>query len=246
MLGRFWGDTRRVTWTEPVRAAWVDLLFGGSCVGCARPGSALCQGCATALHRTPVRHTPSPCPENLPPVYRVAWYDGAVRQALVAHKERAQLSLAKPLGEALAVSVLGVVSHAGGTRSAVHLVPAPARREVVRVRGHDPLLRIARRAARELRRSGVSCTVRPVLRPLRVVADQAGLGAAARGENVNGAFGVRRGRDVRAWAVVIVDDIITTGATSLEMARALGAAGADVVGIAVVAATARRRSPHKS
>ncbi|MGH8969597.1 MAG: phosphoribosyltransferase family protein, partial [Actinomycetes bacterium] len=105
----------------------------------------------------------------------------------------------------------------------------------------DPTARLARRAAAELRRAGVPARVAPVIRAVRRVADQAGLDAAARAANVGGALTVPRGlgRLVDGRRVVVVDDIITTGASLAESARALRASGADVVGAAVVAATAR-------
>lgn len=84
--------------------------------------------------------------------------------------------------------------------------------------------------------------VAPVLRLRRAVADQAGLGARQRRENLSGALEVCRGgaRLTGGAAVVLVDDLITTGATLAEAARAVRAADPQgVAGLraAVVAAT---------
>ncbi|AWZ07763.1 ComF family protein [Streptomyces sp. ICC4] len=119
---------------------------------------------------------------------------------------------------------------------------APSARHRVRARGHDPARRIALAASARLRRAGVPARVAPVLRLRRAVADQAGLGAPERRENLAGAM--EAGPDaVRVTAgaarIVLVDDLVTTGATLAEAARALRAAGAGpVCGAAVVAATA--------
>lgn len=122
------------------------------------------------------------------------------------------------------------------------LVPVPSTRASVRARGHDPTGRLARRAAATGRRELPSLRSAPVLRHARVVADQAGLDTAGRAANLQGALVVppRLAVLVRDHPVVVVDDVLTTGATVREAARALTDAGADVLAAATVAATARR------
>lgn len=87
----------------------------------------------------------------------------------------------------------------------------------------------------------------PCLRGVRGVGDQAGLDRQARAQNLAGAFACRP-----AWRAVmldarcvVVDDVVTTGATLTEAARALRAAGAASVTCATVAATARRSGTRR-
>jgi predicted amidophosphoribosyltransferase len=109
----------------------------------------------------------------------------------------------------------------------------------VRRRGHDPLRGLVEAAVRRLRADGVPLTMVDALRQRGRVADQAGLTAGRRAANLRGAIEARA--DVAGRRVVLVDDVVTTGASLTEAARALRAAGADITGAATLAATPRRR-----
>ncbi|MEU5644043.1 ComF family protein [Streptomyces milbemycinicus] len=233
------------------------LVLPTGCAGCGRPGGALCGRCHAALcgaGARPVR--PSPPPPGLPPVHAAVAYEDEARAVLLAHKERGELRLAAALGEALAGAV-SVACPRPRPRPHFHrrphlhrrnwswwpllLVPVPSARRAVAARGHDPARRIALAAAGVLRRGGRPARVLPVLRQLRAVTDQAGLDARQRLENLTGALGAAPGcgRLLAEGPVVLVDDLMTTGASLAEAARAVRAAGGPVVGAAVVAAAPR-------
>src|SRR5205823_995665 len=97
-------------------------------------------------------------------------------------------------------------------------------------------------AVAKVRTMGRVAVIGPALAHARPVADSAGLTAAERAANLAGALRVRRGfgAGLAGRPVIIVDDVMTTGATVHEAARALRAVGAEVVGAASVAATVRR------
>jgi predicted amidophosphoribosyltransferase len=224
--------------------AVAELFFAATCAGCGGPGPPMCVRCAVALAGPPRMTTPSPCPPGFPRAWTAGDYDGVLRSAVLAHKERGRLALARPLGEALArvVEAAAETVADAGTSGVLALVPVPSTRPRVRTRGHDPLLRISRVVASQLRRRGHAAVVVPVLRQRRPVADQAELTSAARYANLAGSLWVPSGLRplVHAEPVVLVDDVVTTGATLQEAARALREAGAGAVVAATIAATARR------
>jgi len=178
-------------------------------------------------------------------VHAAARYADEVRAALLAHKERGALALAAPLGAALAGAVRAGIREPGTRRDGpVLLVPVPSARAAVRARGHDPARRIALAAAGELRRGGTAAQVLAVLRQRRAVADQSGLNSRQRLANLAGALAGAPGgaRLLRGGPIVLVDDLMTTGASLSEAARAVRAAGPesyDGAMTAVYAATAR-------
>ena len=223
----------------PLRDAALDLVLGGRCVGCERPGRALCPRCRSRMPTVSWPAWPEPAPAGLAPPWTAADYDGVVRAALLAHKERHVAGLASSLAGLLA---LAIAAAADPPRL---LVPVPSRPGATRARGHDPLLAVVRRAARLLPDTAVA----PLLRSRGGVVDQAGLGAAARAANQHhsmccSAAGLRRFAG-RTGHVVVCDDVLTTGATAREAQRALAASGIRVAAIATIAATPRRRGPGR-
>ncbi|WP_189813665.1 ComF family protein [Streptomyces olivaceoviridis] len=228
-----------------------DLVLPADCAGCGAPRTALCPRCRATLHGSaPRRVRPVPEPAGLPVVHAVAPYAAEVRALLLAHKERGALTLTGALGTALAGAVRASLGAGGGAavradggaragadrgghvgagsagwpwRGPVLLVPVPSARWAVRARGHDPVRRMALAAAGELRRTGTAARVAAVLRQRRAVADQAGLDARRRLANLAGALevGPGGGRLLGGGPVVLVDDLMTTGASLAEAARAL-------------------------
>ncbi|MGW6544758.1 ComF family protein [Streptomyces massasporeus] len=213
-----------------------DLVLPGECGGCGVPRTVLCARCRAVLSQAAVhRVRPVPEPPGLPEVHAAARYADEVRATLLAHKERGALALAGPLGVALAGAVRAGVRSASagaglvwsrGGRAPVLLVPVPSGRRSVRARGHDPARRIALAAAGELRRRGCPARVVGVLRQRRAVADQSGLNSRQRLDNLAGALAVAPAgaRLLFGGPVVLVDDVMTTGASLAEAARAVRAA----------------------
>ncbi|MGW1317741.1 ComF family protein [Streptomyces sp. NPDC002426] len=200
----------------------VGLVLPVACAGCGRPRTGLCEECAAGVAAGPRRVRPAPEPAGLPVVHAAAPYENAVRAMLLAHKERGALGLAGVLGGALAAAVRAGAGYPG-ERGPLLLVPVPSTRRATAGRGHDPVRRIAAAAAAELRRGGTSARVLAVLRQRRAVADQAGLGARERQANLAGALVVADGgrRLLGGGRVVLVDDLLTTGASLAEAARAV-------------------------
>lgn len=161
---------------------------------------------------------------------------GALRAALICWKEEGRFGLTSPLSHLLAAAIAELAQ----PNRAVVLVPVPTSRRSKRARGSDVVDELARAAMRLLRGVGVDIAVAQALTYARTTHDQAGLDAEDRAANLSGAFRMRTTRALAGRDVVVIDDILTTGATAAEAVRVLSAAGHRPIGIAVVAATPRQ------
>ena len=135
-----------------------------------------------------------------------------VQPVVVAFKNEGRTGLAPPLAEALRAAVTAAVSGVEGAD--LLLVPMPRTRRSSVERGYDPVRLLLRRA--HLPHSDV-------LRLVRLPGDQVRLGREARFANVERGTAARI--PLTARRVVLVDDVVTTGATLAEAARAVRAAG---------------------
>jgi len=215
---------------ELVDAA-VDLYLGGHCHGCGVPGRSPCASCRGAL-------APKPRPLTRPglgvPGIASLTYDEAMA-FVIAFKDREAWQLTAPLGVALAGAVVALVHATGLDEARQHrlaLVPVPSSRAAVRLRGFDHTATLASWVARRL---GLRWT--PLLRRVASVGDQVGRGATDRATAQAHTMRARPGSEL----VIVVDDVVTTGATAIEAVRALRSGGHQVVGVAAIADTPRGR-----
>ena len=204
----------------------LDLVLPLECGGCGAPGTRWCPTCARAL----TVHTDEPMvitPRLDPgvPVFSLGRYAGSRRAAIVAMKEHGRTDLVGPFATAVAAGLTRLLTW-GVVEAPLTLVPAPTRRSAARRRGGDPVTAIAEAAA-------VPGTV--VVAALRMRAftrDSVGLSPGERERNIAGRLRVR---GAVGGEVLLIDDVVTTGATARESVRVLQTDGARVAAVLSVA-----------
>jgi ComF family protein len=179
-----------------------------------------------------------PCGSCLiaPPPFRKARaalvYEATARAVIGRFKYRGRVHLARPLGAVLAE----LFARNWAPEEAALIVPVPLHRRRLAERGFNQ----AALLVRELIRQGAapaSASAEGLLVRSRATAVQAGRRGPERAGNVRGAFAVRRPGRLAGRGVLLVDDVVTTGATVGECARVLlenGAAWVDVLAVARV------------
>jgi predicted amidophosphoribosyltransferase len=204
---------------DRVRRALADalaFLLPVECAGCGADDVALCDACAGALAPTRATRTIDGIVVGSGLVF-----EGEVARVIRSLKEDGRLALARPLARALVC--------AAPPLEGVDVVVIPTSRTAMRRRGYRVTDLLARRAGwRPV----------PLLRRARATGDQRALGRFERAENIADSM---RAVGAAGRRILLVDDVVTTGATLREAARALREGGADVVGAVCVAATPKRR-----
>jgi predicted amidophosphoribosyltransferase len=215
-----------------VRAAFAEalaLVLPVTCAGCDAPDVPLCETCRDRLSPAVTRSGRSVR------VWSGLAFEGVPARVVRGLKEDGRTGLARAVAPALRAAVDAALSAASGDPRGVGrivLVPIPTSRSAFRRRGYRVVELVARRAGLRTER---------LLTVGRVAADQRGLDREARRRNVADSLCARPAAGLR---IVVIDDVVTTGATLEEAARALRASGAEVIGAATIAATARRIRPY--
>lgn len=195
------------------------FLLSATCAGCEVPGTLLCPRCRSALRPQPQKAVTLAGMQ----VTAALEFDDVAANCIRRLKGQGETLLARPLGAALE-SILTPLVMPG-----TWVVPIPTARSAFRRRGYRVPELLIRRADAVPQRA-LSHVVTSV--------DQRGLGVRERETNVRGIMRARRqGEGIEA---VVVDDVVTTGATLDEATRALNAAGFCVVAAVALAATPQR------
>ena len=192
-----------------------QLIFPTRCFGCNRIGLAICSDCRSEWHpHYYLTHVSSL------KVHSAVVYSPTARKILLAAKENG-IHAADNL---IIDSIIHVLSMANFTGSNIFLVPIPSSSMSKRRRGRSFVVDIVERIAQQ-----TSLPMNNSLHLIRPVRDQSRLRAVQRSLNVDGAMSLKPGVIPRA-DLVLIDDVVTTGATLREAARALTAAGCHVIG----------------
>lgn len=209
-------------------AALSEIIFPSRCLGCRELGIKICSQCRAYWHPH-IYRTQISSGVNKFPVYSAVEYSSVAQRVLLGSKELGLLDADQLILQALFHSLKYLYGEIG----IADLVPVPSRKSALRRRGRNFILTHSLELSKY-----PQVLVRPVLHHTRRVRDQASLSAKQRQINLDGSFGCMTSANPASTPVIIVDDVVTTGATLREAGRALYAGGFTVIG-AITACVAK-------
>ena len=215
----------------------VELLLPVSCAVCGAPGSALCPVCRRMLRRATARPRavtpPSPLLDAGVRVHTAGEYEHELASALLAFKNGGRGDLLPVLAAVLSGALVEAARSAARPGAPLHWVPVPTSARARRRRWFDPVATVLDAAAMPAgSRVRHALRHRPPAGQWRRGGPQKGRGRAERVRAIRGSM---RARDVTGLRCVVVDDVLTTGATAAEAVRCLRAAGATVPAVVTLA-----------
>jgi predicted amidophosphoribosyltransferase len=212
-----------------------DLVLGRTCLGCHRPGPVLCSGCAAMLSMSPVSGEIDGVPTS-----SCGRYEGLLREVILSYKERGTRALAPVLGQLLATSVNCADNRIHGHRRPEPTLVVPIPGHARARRGFAALDEVATHMPGALPQH---LFITPVLSLVHGYRPVKGQGREARAHAVSGSMRVTHlSRPLRR--AIVVDDVLTTGATLREGMRALADVGVQTVALAVLASPGRSVKPR--
>jgi len=209
-------------------SALSELIFPSRCLGCRQLGIGICSTCRASWHPHIYRSRISTVNYSFP-VYSAVAYSPVAQKVLLGAKEGALHDADRLILQALTHSLAYFYSEVG----IADLVPIPSRKMNTRKRGRDFILEQTYEVSR-----APSVRVRTILTHSRKVKDQTTLDSRSREINLSQSMSCANREESSNIPVIIIDDLVTSGATLREAGRALHGAGYTVIG-AVTACVAK-------
>jgi predicted amidophosphoribosyltransferase len=205
-----------------------EIIFPSRCLGCRQLGIQICSQCR-ALWNPHIYRTQIVSEVNAFPVYSAVEYSSVAQRVLLSSKESGLIDADQLIIQALSHSL----SYMYGEQGIADLVPVPSRKSATRRRGRNFILTHTIELSKDPK-----VLTRPLLRHTRRIQDQSLLSATERQSNLSGSLVCKEKAEGLRTPIIIVDDVVTTGATLREAGRALHAGGFTVIG-AITACVAK-------
>lgn len=227
---------------EPVARAFAhvaNMLFPRGCAGCERPDAVLCPECH-ALFDGCLAQTLGTA--EMGRWFACGWYRGAVRQAILSWKDHGDEECDRPFSEVLCslAEQAGLPDHLGNvSREQVLIVPAPSSLASMRQRGRRHMMPLATGLASYLcARTGMHVRACEALENRGTAGRSVETGGTAqRSQRLKGRITTRGKILLKNKAVILVDDIVTSGTTMRRCVDVLSSQGAEVVTVLSLAHT---------
>ena len=209
-----------------------DLIYPEICLCCGKNGAKICDECSRYWLAKPNGSKV----ENIW-LFFVATYDEATSQVILAAKEAGNKDAVRLIAKSIASSISFAILNLGISQP-INLVTIPSQLSAIRRRGRDHIKDLAQEVIIQLNQQKIKTNHLPILKPIKKIKDQSDLNGLQRKENMSHAFTVKSS-PISQSTVILIDDLVTTGASIQEGVRALAEAKITVDAVVTACAVGR-------
>ena len=209
-----------------------ELIYPNICLCCGKTGVKICHNCSKYWLANPNK---SKVENNC--LFFVTTYDETTSPIILAAKESGNREAVKLIARSITNSISFAILNLGIAQP-INLVSIPSQLSAIRRRGRDHIKDLVQEVITQLNKQNIDAAYLPILKPIKKIKDQSDLNGLQRKENMSHAFIVKTS-PISQSAVIVIDDLVTTGASILEGVRALSEAKITVDAVVTACAVGR-------
>jgi predicted amidophosphoribosyltransferase len=209
-----------------------ELIYPNICICCGKTGAKICHNCSKYWLAKPNK---SKVENNC--LFFVTTYDETTSPIILAAKELGSREAVKLIAISITSSISFAILNLGLSQP-IHLVTIPSQLSEIRRRGRDHIEDLVQEVITQLRQQNIDAIYLPILKPIKKIKDQSDLNGLQRKENMSHAF-IVKSSPISQSAVILIDDLVTTGASIQEGVRALAEAKITIDAVVTACAVGR-------
>ena len=209
-----------------------ELIYPNICLCCGKTGAKICHNCSKYWLANPNK---SKVENNC--LFFVTTYDETTSPIILAAKESGNREAVKLIARSITSSISFAILNLGISQP-INLVTIPSQLSAIRRRGRDHIEDLVQEVITQLHNQNINAIYLPILKPIKKIKDQSDLNGLQRKENMSHAF-IVKSSPISQSAVILIDDLVTTGASIHEGVRALSEAKITVDAVVTACAVGR-------
>jgi predicted amidophosphoribosyltransferase len=209
-----------------------ELIYPNICICCGKTGAKICHNCSKYWLAKPNK---SKVGNNC--LFFVTTYDETTSPIILAAKELGSREAVKLIAVSITSSISFAILNLGLSQP-IYLVTIPSQLSEIRRRGRDHIEDLVQEVITQLRQQNIDAIYLPILKPVKKIKDQSDLNGLQRKENMSHAF-IVKSSPISQSAVILIDDLVTTGASIQEGVRALAEAKITIDAVVTACAVGR-------
>jgi ComF family protein len=209
-----------------------ELIYPNICLSCGKTGAKICHNCSKYWLAKPNK---SKIENNY--LFFVATYDESTSPIILAAKESGSREAVKLIARSIACSISFAISNLDISKP-INLITIPSQLSAIRKRGRDHIKDLVLEVIIQLDLQNIDAIYLPILKPRKKIKDQSNLNGLQRKENMSHAF-IAKSSPISQSAVILIDDLVTTGASVQEGVRALAEAKITIDAVVTACAVGR-------